>query len=152
MSCRMRYTAEDSFLSFETTPQSWLRQSSSPYTGEPSFFFCVEYVGFQKGQKPLLPISPKGIRERSGSRVSKYAGGIFVAEYEVRQHRLLGNAERFFRKYWRAQLGKAKQMKSISHTKRAETRIFLPFNCPLEYSSYGVLFLCLERCYFCKIY
>ncbi len=33
---------------------------------------------------------------RNRSRVSKYAGGIFVAENEVRRHWLLRNAERFF--------------------------------------------------------
>ncbi len=90
-----------------------------------------ENAGVSKGAKAPWSAPPEGRNEPArGSRVSKYAGGIFVAEYEVRQHRLLGNAERFFQKYWRAERGLAKQIKSLSHTKRAETCVFLPFDCP----------------------
>ncbi len=59
-------------MSFETTPQSWLRQSSSPYTGEPFSSFCVENAGVSKGAESLGRLRPKGgtnplgVGERNG--------------------------------------------------------------------------------------
>ncbi len=73
----MRGTGKDSFISFETTPQSWLRQSSSPYTGEPFFFFLRGIHGVSKGAKAPFADAPEGgevalgLGKRNGVRQNK---------------------------------------------------------------------------------
>ncbi len=59
-------------------------------------FFYYFFVG-----EGFIP-SRRGLVLQTGVlALGKYAGGIFVAENEVRQHRLLRNAERFYQKYHR---------------------------------------------------
>ncbi len=62
----MRDTVEDCFMSFETTPQSWLRQSSSPYTGEPFFFFLCGIRGVSKGAEAPWLAPPQAEEWRLG--------------------------------------------------------------------------------------
>ena len=66
-------TLENSFLSLNTIPQSWLRQSSSLYyirslSREPFSAVYVRHEGFPKGRKPLGRIHPEGALIASGNR------------------------------------------------------------------------------------
>ncbi len=90
--------------------------------------------GVSKGAlAPFGRIHPERVERTARgrrSRVSKYACGIFVAENEVRQHRLLGNAERFFVRSWNG--GRQRNIDIIRQPLR-ETR-----ESPLQFTKSGI--------------